>query len=253
MRICKKWTSADIEFLKKHYADGDKEMLTKYFGRSWNAVNMKAFWLGLKRDCIWIVVDIEFLKKHYADGDKEMLTKYFGRSWKAIMCKAWELGLTKCQNHFIWTEEEDEYLKNNYFDEEKKILMKNLNHSWVAIKLRANSLGLKRDVFGERSCRWNGGSSFGSYCSKFNGELKEKIREKFNRQCFICGIIEEQNGKKLAVHHVNYNKDCGCDGSQCYLVPLCGSCHMRTNHNRWFWEKLLMACYEDPYMAEYYI
>lgn len=90
------------------------------------------------------------------------------------------------------------------------------------------------------------------YCSKFNGVFKEKIRGEFNRECFICGLSEELNGKKLPIHHVNYNKDCLCDDSFCYFVPLCNSCHSRTNNNREFWEKLLTNCCEDQEMKKYF-
>lgn len=93
---------------------------------------------------------------------------------------------------------------------------------------------------------------FLSYCQKFNKKFKEKIRDKFNRECFICGLSEELNGRKLPIHHINYNKNCLCDDSKCYFVPLCTSCHMRTNSNRKFWEKLLTTCCEDLHMLEYF-
>ena len=105
---------------------------------------------------------------------------------------------------------------------------------------------------GEKSYNWKGGISYLPYCLKFNEEFKEKIRSKFNNECFICGKSERKNGKKLSVHHVSYNKDCLCDGSKCYFVPLCISCHLKTNFNRKFWEKLLTDCCEDEYMMMYF-
>ena len=79
------------------------------------------------------------------------------------------------------------------------------------------------------------------YCSLFNESFKQKIRNQYHNKCFLCG--NEQN-RKLSVHHVNYDKDCLC-GSSCEFVPLCTSCHAKTNKNRQYWEDLIM-CYLYP-------
>ena len=72
------------------------------------------------------------------------------------------------------------------------------------------------------------------YCEKFNEEYREKIRRRFARTCVMCGIGEEEymekqvnEGKqpnRLHVHHVNYEKNCMCEGITCECVPLCNSC-----------------------------
>lgn len=108
-------------------------------------------------------------------------------------------------------------------------------------KLRLNHANFS----GENNPSWKGGISYLPYCYKFNNRFKEKIRDKFNRKCFICGRAEKENGRKLNVHHVNYNKDCLCDDSKCYFVPLCNACHARTNQNREFWEMFLTKCCEE--------
>jgi len=95
-----------------------------------------------------------------------------------------------------------------------------------------------RDNKGENSYLWKGGISFEPYCYKFNNDIKEETRDIFNRVCFLCGKSEEENGKKLCVHHVDYNKGQGC-GHSWTLVPLCSSCHAKTNFNRHFWFNLL--------------
>lgn len=93
---------------------------------------------------------------------------------------------------------------------------------------------------GENSPTWKNGISFEPYCHKFNESFKESIREKFGRVCFLCPTTEEENGRKLCVHHTNYNKDCLCDGSDCEFVPLCAACHTKTNFNRDYWESIIM-------------
>ena len=96
---------------------------------------------------------------------------------------------------------------------------------------------------GEKSNRWMGGISFEPYCEKFNETFKESIREKFNRICFLCPTTEIENGRKLSVHHVAYQKGCMCDDdlTNCEFVPLCDKCHARTNGNRDYWKNLILT------------
>jgi len=90
---------------------------------------------------------------------------------------------------------------------------------------------------GENNSQWKGGKSFEPYCTKFNNEFKEYIREKFNRICFLCQKPEEENGQRLSVHHVNYDKSCMCnDNLTCQFVPLCKSCNNKVNKDREMWE-----------------
>ena len=90
---------------------------------------------------------------------------------------------------------------------------------------------------GESASNWRGGLSFEPYCEKFNDDLKERIREFFGRYCYVCGIGESELKEKLCVHHVNYNKDMCCDDSKPLFVPLCRSCHSKTNGDRKYWEE----------------
>jgi hypothetical protein len=101
---------------------------------------------------------------------------------------------------------------------------------------------------GENSPAWKGGISFEPYCHKFNEEFKQYIRTKFGNVCFLCDKTEKENGQKLSVHHVNYDKHCGCakteeekkaDDSSCQFVPLCVSCNSKVNGNRDKWEQYI--------------
>lgn len=97
----------------------------------------------------------------------------------------------------------------------------------------------KHKLSGENASNWRGGTSFEPYCPRFNNSFRESIRDKFGRKCFLCG--EEENGRKLAVHHVNYDKNCLCSDIKCEFVPLCMSCHSKTsNGDREYWENLIM-------------
>lgn len=124
-------------------------------------------------------------------------------------------------------------------------------HSFEARKkMSATRQGLDLD-------EWEDFVSYGPYCHKFNNKYKESVREAFGRRCFLCGISEQEQienqkaaGKrpyKLAVHHTDYNRACGCDGKKCICVPLCISCHGKTHSNRDYWKKKIIGMLDDIY------
>ena len=90
---------------------------------------------------------------------------------------------------------------------------------------------------GEHSPTWKGGISFEPYCILFNEEFKERVRAFFDNKCAVCGKTKEDNGRSLCIHHVNYDKKTCCNDSERLFVPLCMSCHTKTNHNREEWEE----------------
>lgn len=102
-------------------------------------------------------------------------------------------------------------------------------------------------IRGKNHYNWKGGVSRDPYCYKFNASVKERVREAFGRECFLCGKNEDENGKHLDVHHVDYNKSQGC-GQYWNLVPLCVSCHARTSSNRWYWFSLLGNYWTGKYL-----
>lgn len=86
---------------------------------------------------------------------------------------------------------------------------------------------------GKDNPNWRGGTSYEPYCPKFTKEFKERVRAFFGYCCAECG--NPQNGIPLAVHHVNFDKSTCCNESIPLFVPLCPSCHGKTNTNRAFW------------------
>ena len=90
---------------------------------------------------------------------------------------------------------------------------------------------------GELSPNWQGGLSFEPYCEKFDNDLKERVRDFFGRCCYVCGKNEEDNGQKLSIHHVNYDKMGCCNDVKPLFVPLCKKCHAKTHGNRKYWEE----------------
>ena len=59
---------------------------------------------------------------------------------------------------------------------------------------------------GSNNPNWNGGTSFLPYPPSFNQQLKDKIRVRDNFICQLCGVPELECKRRLAIHHINYNK-----------------------------------------------
>ena len=97
---------------------------------------------------------------------------------------------------------------------------------------------------GDKSPAWKGGIAYLPYCEKFDNNFKNRVREFFNCCCYVCGKSEEDNKRKLDVHHVNYNKDTCCDDSKPLFVPLCRSCHSKTQSDREYWKEFFIVSLE---------
>ena len=111
-------------------------------------------------------------------------------------------------------------------------------------------MGMAR--YGENSPVWKGGISFEPYCILFNKEFKERVRAFFDNKCAVCGKTKEENGRSLCIHHVNYDKKTCCNDSERLFVPLCGSCHSKTNHNREEWEEYFKDLIKNKYGGKCY-
>jgi len=116
---------------------------------------------------------------------------------------------------------------SKYRRHHSKRASKDRKRNWQDPKYRMKHLG-------EIHPNWRGGVSFEPYCEKFNFQLKERVREKYGRRCVVCGKSAEENGRRLAVHHLDGNKMQGCEGQQWKLVPLCASCHSQLHNGKKF-------------------
>jgi len=91
---------------------------------------------------------------------------------------------------------------------------------------------LKGYMAGEKHYNWQSGKSFEPYGLEFNKDLKEVIRNRDRRKCFICEKTELENNKKLDCHHIDYNKR---NSNPNNLISLCRSCHIKTNNKKENW------------------
>lgn len=105
------------------------------------------------------------------------------------------------------------------------------------ILISCTKQGIKRN-------EWTGFLTKQSYCYLWTESFRELIRNRFYNKCYLCNKSKKNNNQKLSVHHVNYDKNCLCNGG-CEFVPLCKICHAKTNGNRQYYEDLIM-CYLYP-------
>lgn len=87
---------------------------------------------------------------------------------------------------------------------------------------------LSESLKGEKSPCWRGGLSFLYYPQEFDGNLKNKIKQRDFNECSECFDIN-----RLAIHHIDYDK---CNNNENNLITLCCSCHGKTcNGDRKKW------------------
>jgi hypothetical protein len=81
---------------------------------------------------------------------------------------------------------------------------------------------------GSNNHGWKGGVSYGPYCEKFNNKRKKAVRDFFNGLCLCCG--EYQYKRKHQVHHIDHDKEEGCNGKPFNLILMCQKCHGKELH-----------------------
>lgn len=106
--------------------------------------------------------------------------------------------------------------------------------SWIANHAAANPIR-SAALSGDKCHLWKGGISFFPYCIKFNNRRRRAVRLFFNNTCICCGedmdsnIYRAKGGTvkphELCVHHVDHDREQGCNGKLFNLVPFCKSCH----------------------------
>lgn len=84
---------------------------------------------------------------------------------------------------------------------------------------------------------WRGGIAFLPYGDTFNPDLREKIRRNYNFECQLCHKKQINCQRVLSIHHIDYDKN---NTSLENLIPLCSSCHGKTNGQREYWKNYFL-------------
>ena len=157
-----------------------------------------------------------FYGKHHIDAAKQKMSREGTHHTEASKQKISKAGLGE-KNHMY----------GKHHTEEAKQRMSEAN-----IGLH---VGEKNEMYDvpfclEKHWNWQGGISKLPYSLDFNRILKQEINARDNFTCQVCH--EEENGRVLVVHHIDYNKK---NSNPWNLIALCRSCHMKTNFNREEW------------------
>lgn len=84
---------------------------------------------------------------------------------------------------------------------------------------------------GDKNPAWKGGIAVTKY-KGFYQTIKNKIRERDNYTCQLCGQTEEELQYRMSVNHINFNKeDCREENLNC----LCKRCNSLINFERERW------------------
>ena len=91
---------------------------------------------------------------------------------------------------------------------------------------------VSKALSGSNNPNWQGGISQ-IYGWDWTQTLRKAIRERDGFRCQVCGKEYHPNGRKLSVHHIDYDK---MNNNPKNLITLCTSCHVKTtagNHDKW--------------------
>ena len=105
-------------------------------------------------------------------------------------------------------------------------------------------------LYKEYNYNWRGGKSFEPYPVGWNKNFREQIRHRDGYKCQLCGMSEIENGRRLAVHHIDYEK---FNIKQKNLISLCHRCHLKTNGKREYWKIFFSNMIKEPYRLKYSI
>jgi hypothetical protein len=113
-------------------------------------------------------------------------------------------------------------------------------------KNRISKSRIERKVaVGKNNPAWCGGTSFLPYCEKFNMRRKRAVRLFFDNICLCCG--EHDYKRFLSVHHVDHDKDQGCNGKPFNLVPFCTKCHLKERTHQGEFKKYINKTLRDGF------
>jgi len=202
--------------------------------------------IKIKRCHFWTSIP-RYIQGHSSKANKEQIRETVLNYFKT------KKGKLQAKQHGIFLKE---YRKTHIINKPKRTKEQNKRHSEILKEKykngelapwNKNKIGVYSDEtlekmalaklgkMGKLSSNWQGGKSFELYSLVWNEKYREQIRYRYKYTCQLCGCSEIANGRKLDVHHIDYNKQ-NCKESN--LISLCRMCHPKTNYNRRYWEDL---------------
>jgi len=185
---------------------------------------------------------------------KSMIGNIPWNKGKKGLQESWSKGLNKYTHQSIMQGAKKQSENKKGQTPTKAILFKKGHTPWIKGKKHSDNTKKKISLSREgkycldKNPAWLGGKSYLPYTPDWNEIFKEKIRERDNRCCVICNKSQEQEHKKLSVHHVDYDKKNSFPQN---CVALCNVCHITTNINRNAWKLFFQSLLKERYNYEY--
>lgn len=271
-----RWTEEDIIFLKQHYKIMKYQDIANHLGRSYIAIRKKAlkFKLNSNRKGFY-KGNLNYTRingawnKGLKGYSKRTLKKYDASKRCIPISKSYLEDLYIQQKLSInKISEKTNFSSTAIYNALKRfnISIKNNNRPWEIKygKEKAKKMKEKQSEANKREknyfygkCKelapgWKGGLSFVPYTWDFNKKFKEKIRERDNYICQLCGLFENDCIKlyqrRLTIHHIDYDKKNSFPQN---CVSLCVRCHSITNFNRIHWKTFFQSLLKEKYGYEY--
>ncbi len=190
-------------------------------------------------------------KHHTEETRRKMSISHIGREQHSEETRRKISEANKGKKHPMFGKHQSEETRKKISENGSGKGMKGKHHT-EETKEKISKIRIERGrSVGKNNPNWKGGASFGQYCIKFNENFKERVRAFFDYQCAECGT--PQNGKKLDVHHVNFNKNSCCDSSSPLFVALCHPCHAKSQFRREFWEQHFTDMINNYYGGKCYL
>ena len=166
-------------------------------------------------------------KSHSADTKKKMSLRRLGKTYEDIYGKNADL-MRERRGHELTLRWNNESYREKMCGRTpwNKGLTKNDSSS--IMRLALGRLGEKNPMYGKHPANFKNYVRFEPYGPEFNQDLKQRIRERDDFVCKICGITEKQHieniGRILTVHHIDGNKE---NNTPSNLISLCMLCHAK--------------------------
>ena len=176
------------------------------------------------KKCFYIGCPVSFSGKHHTQLVKDKL-RLFHIGFKLSKETKIKMGLSRKGNNNPNWQGGKIKRKCIFCNKEFFVIFSLIKKGWAKFCSRkCKELWQSKNIIGENHPNWKGGASFEPYPLGWTKTFKEQIRYRDKYKCQKCGIPEVEYGKRLDVHHRDFNKN-NLDLNN--LISLCKSCHMK--------------------------
>lgn len=206
----KKWTSDEVEYLKKNRLKMKPQEMAKELNRTKASVKKKMEALGLTTLIKWTSEDEDYLISHYGSKSISELAFDLNRSESAIKSKAKLLGINTNKKN-TWSDEDIKFVVDNYSHMSCKEISKVVGHSEYSVRDILRKKKLKKDSIGDYY--WKDQditllkNNYQMMTHREMGELIGKTEESVRAKCFQLGLNKTPNWSKDEIDYLLNHTD----------------------------------------------